>query len=55
MVQGKANISDDAMKDYLKKHLNIEHRPLILKKDFNALLDAMDPEFKHHKAAEQSK
>jgi hypothetical protein len=50
VMQGKTGITDDQMKEYLKKNLNVDHRPLILKKDFTALIDAIDPEFKYHVA-----
>jgi hypothetical protein len=50
VVQSKAGITEEQMKDYMAKNLKVEHRPHILKEHFTPLLDALDPEMKFHKA-----
>lgn len=52
-IQGKVGISEESMKEYMAKNLQVEHRPHIPKNAFSALLDAMDPEFKFHAAPQE--
>lgn len=52
-IQGKVRISEESMKEYMVQNLQVEHRPLIPKAAFSALLDAMDPEFKFHAAPKE--
>lgn len=51
-IQGKVGISEESMKEYMVKNLQVEHRPLIPKVAFGPLLDAMDPEGKFHEIKE---
>lgn len=53
VVQSKMGISEEQMKDYMLKHLKVEHRPHIPKEVFTPLLDALDPKGEHHKLGGQ--
>jgi len=49
VVMKKTNVNEEAMKAILKASYNVEHFNNILKKDFNGILDGLDPDMEFHK------